>query len=906
MAPIEPPTCTSGYREAAATAAAKVAVRVATKEAGAGASTKTSVEMPASSATAAPTKPVLVKEAEFTAAAVETAAQAARRAAIAARAVAGKARMIAVGSVASGEAARVAADMAVAAVQAASAMAEPRPPLGYAALSGQASRQVAVPVKAASPISACVPALDGLPNLGGRKPYQAGGPPTLAVGKPTCMCPAAHACITQQHPRQPREKVGSPTCRLPAVAPAMSHSHAASTEAHRPNTVGSSCMTHVTSSYSNEGAEALSTPAAVNEGFTAAAAPRVHVAPSLPPATAAASPTNTSTVPSVPPPTTTSGLDEAAAPRAHVAPSLPPATAAASPTNTSTVPSAPPPTTTSGLDDRPDPSKHIDGGLGEGISRVGRPSRHVPAGFAPVGIQPISVLELRAKLRSTFGNNDSFAGDGADDSAAGSSYSGGVDGSGGNGTSRGGRLRESRGGSSRLLAEREEEARREEAVRTERAKAQAEAAEAVQAAQAARAQPVKVAQQKTEEQQGKVVVQQSKVVEQQSKVVVQQGKVVEQQGRVAQQQGKVMESVAAPAMAPASALADTSATAPAICPTAPASATPSAAASIAEGTETCGANVHVGDRTPLQTQETPTSTSAPPLPSLRNVVDPAPLAPPVQPPYSHADSEKYRQWYERTLKDERGWVSREAAWQTLARARLPAGEQELILTLCDVDADGFLDEEEVPARAFPAFPRCPPLPQSSHMRSRPALPCATVLKFAFCPAPPQFCLALHLTTERFNGHGLPSGLQAAWLSPSKRQQLGGDGTSEAEGSERALPQTQVGPAQVQTQAQAQAHTHKHAHTHGQEVQTYGAAFTARVNATPAMASACGDQLYQSGMPSPGAGPGARRFTAAHRAEIPSPASRSSNGVARSSSFGRVMSRLTRRRRSPSDPSTDDS
>ena len=105
---------------------------------------------------------------------------------------------------------------------------------------------------------------------------------------------------------------------------------------------------------------------------------------------------------------------------------------------------------------------------------------------------------------------------------------------------------------------------------------------------------------------------------------------------------------------------------------------------------------------------------------------PRPPEPTSQPPYSDVEATQYRKIY----NDVGGGrpCSRAQVEQTLARAQLPQAEVNVIWALCDLDADGHHDEEEL-------------------------------------------TLALHLAAERFKGRPMPESIPRSWLTDAKRRNL---------------------------------------------------------------------------------------------------------------------------------------
>ena len=116
---------------------------------------------------------------------------------------------------------------------------------------------------------------------------------------------------------------------------------------------------------------------------------------------------------------------------------------------------------------------------------------------------------------------------------------------------------------------------------------------------------------------------------------------------------------------------------------------------------------------------------APPLPALAAAPEPA-----AAPPYSELEGSQYRKLFGTIAVG--GRASRQAVSETMARANLPPSEMGIIWALCDLDADGYLDEEEM-------------------------------------------LISLHLAADRFKGNELPTALPRAWLTPAKRRLLHDDG-----------------------------------------------------------------------------------------------------------------------------------
>jgi hypothetical protein len=107
---------------------------------------------------------------------------------------------------------------------------------------------------------------------------------------------------------------------------------------------------------------------------------------------------------------------------------------------------------------------------------------------------------------------------------------------------------------------------------------------------------------------------------------------------------------------------------------------------------------------------------------------------PAELPYSAEEAEQYSKLFMSMGGGAK--ASRQQVSSTMSRANLPQGEVDVIWALCDLDADGFLDEEEV-------------------------------------------VLALHLAAYRFKGNDLPDSLPHAWLSAAKRQMIGAPADADA-------------------------------------------------------------------------------------------------------------------------------
>ena len=98
--------------------------------------------------------------------------------------------------------------------------------------------------------------------------------------------------------------------------------------------------------------------------------------------------------------------------------------------------------------------------------------------------------------------------------------------------------------------------------------------------------------------------------------------------------------------------------------------------------------------------------------------------PEAAPPYNDVEGEQYRKLFV-SMTNGAGRASRQQVSMTMSRAKLPQGDVDVILSLCDLDDDGKLDEEEV-------------------------------------------LIALHLAASRYKGGALPSSLPSTWLSAAKR------------------------------------------------------------------------------------------------------------------------------------------
>ena len=95
-------------------------------------------------------------------------------------------------------------------------------------------------------------------------------------------------------------------------------------------------------------------------------------------------------------------------------------------------------------------------------------------------------------------------------------------------------------------------------------------------------------------------------------------------------------------------------------------------------------------------------------------------------PYTDEEAKQYQKIF-REVSNGKNLASRQEIEPTMARAKLTPAELDQLWTLCDVDDDGFFDEEE-------------------------------------------FTLALHLAAWRFDGEPLPEHIPPEWLSREKRRQ----------------------------------------------------------------------------------------------------------------------------------------
>ena len=129
--------------------------------------------------------------------------------------------------------------------------------------------------------------------------------------------------------------------------------------------------------------------------------------------------------------------------------------------------------------------------------------------------------------------------------------------------------------------------------------------------------------------------------------------------------------------------------------------------------------------TVLTAQEQPRwSVSAPPPPPPGPAPQGSDVAP--SPPYTLEEETQYKRIFQSIAGG--AHVNRKQVYETLAKAKLPQHEVDVIWALCDLDTDGYLDGEEL-------------------------------------------VLALHLAAARFKGAPLPESLPPLWLSSVKRQLL---------------------------------------------------------------------------------------------------------------------------------------
>ena len=104
------------------------------------------------------------------------------------------------------------------------------------------------------------------------------------------------------------------------------------------------------------------------------------------------------------------------------------------------------------------------------------------------------------------------------------------------------------------------------------------------------------------------------------------------------------------------------------------------------------------------------------------------------PPYTAVEAEQYRKLFRSMVANGLDRATRQQVSMTMGRANLPQGDVDVIWALCDLDADGYLDEEEV-------------------------------------------LLALHLAASRYKGSELPTSLPRSWLSASKHALVAEDSFS---------------------------------------------------------------------------------------------------------------------------------
>ena len=123
---------------------------------------------------------------------------------------------------------------------------------------------------------------------------------------------------------------------------------------------------------------------------------------------------------------------------------------------------------------------------------------------------------------------------------------------------------------------------------------------------------------------------------------------------------------------------------------------------------------------PTDEQPTWTASAPPPPPPAPSGAAPSGAAP--APPFSEEEARQYRRLFDEMNGGER--VTRAMVATTMARASLPPDEVDIIWALCDLDADGALDLEEL-------------------------------------------TIALHLAASRYKGGALPESLPREWLSPQK-------------------------------------------------------------------------------------------------------------------------------------------